>query len=194
MRFISVNSSSPHYAPVESLLISTFPENERRNLEQQRLYVDNNPRFTVYAALDAEKFVGFFAVWTFEEFSFVEHFAVLPEFRGKGYGTRILQYIKEIVKTPLLLEIEIPFSEEQVARQHFYEKNGFKKLDKFYFQPPYRAGEKRVVMHLMMYGKFNAAAWEECEEKLDLYIQKIYAEVYSFTHSAEEVEVDCELE
>ena len=180
MNIFPINFHSPYYPSVENLLISSFPADERRDVELQRQYADHHPKFTVYAVCEAEKFVGFFTLWRFEQFSYVEHLAVLKEFRNKGYGTLILQYIKEIITNPLLLEIEIPLTDQQVARKLFYEKNGFSKLDFPYFQPPYRAGGECISMHLMMYGKFNASDDVDFEKKVEQYVAKIYAEVYSF--------------
>ena len=181
MNIFPITSSSPYYTSVENLLISTFPADERRDLELQRQYTDHNPKFTVYAVCDADLFVGFFTLWNFEEFSFVEHFAVSPSLRNKGYGTRILQYIKEIVITPLLLEIEIPFDMQQKARQLFYEKNGFQTLDLPYFQPPYRSGDACLPMHLMMYGNQGGVADEMFMKSVATWVQQMYAEVYRFT-------------
>lgn len=181
MHFISITSVSPLYKQVESLLITAFPETERRDLDLQRQYADGNQNFKVYAVSEGDVFVGFFTLWTFQSFSYVEHFAVSPSLRSKGYGTRILQYIKEIVKTPLLLEIEIPFDIQQKARQLFYEKNGFQKLDLPYFQPPYRSGDACLPMHLMMYGNQGGVADEKLKKSVTTWVQQMYAEVYRFT-------------
>ena len=181
MHFISITSVSPLYKQVESLLITAFPETERRDLELQRQYADHNPKFKVYAVYEADVFVGFFTLWTFQSFSYVEHLAVSPSLRNKGYGTRILQYIKEIVKTPLLLEIELPFDMQQKARQLFYEKNGFQTLDLPYFQPPYRSGDACLPMHLMMYGNQGGVADERLKKSVATWVQQMYAEVYRFT-------------
>ncbi len=176
-----ITSLSPHYQLVENLLISAFPADERRDLELQRQYADRHPKFTVYAVCDAEKFVGFFTLWRFEQFSYVEHLAVLKEFRNKGYGTLILQYIKEIITNPLVLEIEIPLTDQQVARKLFYEKNGFSKLDFPYFQPPYRSGDACLPMHLMIYGNQGDIADERLKKSVATWVQQMYAEVYRFT-------------
>ena len=181
MNIFSITSSSPYYTSVENLLISTFPADERRDLELQRQYADHNPKFKVYAVYEVDVFVGFFTLWTFQSFSYVEHLAVYPSLRNKGYGTRILQYIKEIVKTPLLLEIEIPFDMQQKARQLFYEKNGFQKLDLPYFQPPYRSGDACLPMHLMIYGNQGDVADERLKKSMATWVQQMYAEVYRFT-------------
>lgn len=181
MHFISITSVSPLYKQVESLLITAFPETERRNLDLQRQYADHNPNFKVYAVYEGDVFVGFFTLWTFQSFSYVEHLAVSPSLRNKGYGTCILQYIKEIVKTPLLLEIELPCDIQQKARQLFYEKNGFQTLDLPYFQPPYRSGDACLPMHLMMYENQGGVADERLKKSVATWVQQMYAEVYKFT-------------
>ena len=178
MKIFPITSLSPHYVLVENLLTSAFPADERRELEQQREYVDGNPNFKVYATFDTEKFVGFFTLWTFEEFRFVEHLAIVPELRSKGYGSHILQYIKELSSTPLLLEIEIRDSKEQVSRRLFYEKNGFIVLSIPYFQPPYHDGGECLEMHLLMYGSIS----QKCNDQVITdWVTQIYSEVYSFS-------------
>ena len=181
MQLISQTTSSIHYTTIESLLISAFPKTERRSLEQQREYTNNNSKFTVYAAVEKEKLVGFFTLWTFAEFCFVEHFAVFPQFRQQGYGSFMLQEIKEQVHIPIFLETEIPFSERQKLRQKFYEKNGFRKLEQSYFQPPYGANKTCFMMDLMMYGEIVAENADERDIKIYQYVKEIYKEVYSFT-------------
>ena len=178
MNIYSITSQSPYYTAVEGLLVSAFPASERRGLELQRQYADGNEKFKVYAALEGEKFVGFFTLWTLGAFRFVEHLAIVPECRGCGYGTRLLQQIKELSPQPLLLEIEKGESAEQRARKKFYERSAFLALEIPYLQPPYEAGGEAIEMHLMMY----ASEVEKCHiflpETVGKIIKIIYAEVY----------------
>ena len=151
MNILSITSQSPYYTAVETLLVATFPESERRSMPLQRQFADSNEQFKVYAALEGEKFVGFFTLWTLGEFRFVEHLAIVPECRNCGYGTRLVQQIKELSPLPLLLEIERGATAEQLARKDFYERSGFVALDTPYQQPPYEAGGEALEMHLMMW-------------------------------------------
>ena len=178
MNIFSITSQSPYYTAVETLLVATFPESERRSMPLQRQFTDSNELFKVYAALEGEKFVGFFTLWTLGEFRFVEHLAIVPECRNFGYGTCLVQQIKELSPLPLLLEIERGATAEQLARKDFYERSGFFTLDIPYQQPPYEAGGEALEMHLMM----CPTEGEKCPlfdpESIQKLISIIYAEVY----------------
>ncbi len=178
MQLLSITTESPYYAQVEGLLLSAFPASERRNTALQREYADSNPKFEVYAALEGEKFVGFFTLWALGAFRFVEHLAIVPSCRNCGYGTRLLQYIKDLSPLPLLLEIERGVTAEQLARKKFYERSGFCTLEIPYLQPPYEAGGEAIEMHLMM----CPTEGEKCPVvqmgSLQKMISIIYANVY----------------
>ena len=178
MNIFSITSQSPYYTAVEGLLVSAFPASERRGLELQRQYADGNEKFKVYAALEGEKFVGFFTLWTLGEFRFVEHLAIVPECRGCGYGTRLLQQIKELSPYPLLLEIEKGESAEQRARKKFYERSAFRALEIPYLQPPYEAGGEAIEMHLMMWIAEAGKCHNFSPKIVKKMIEIIYAEVY----------------
>lgn len=178
MHLLSITTASPYYAQVEGLLLSAFPASERRNMALQREYTDRNTKFEVYAALEGEKFVGFFTLWALGAFRFVEHLAIVPSCRNCGYGTRMLQHIKDLSPLPLLLEIERGATVEQLARKNFYERSGFCALEIPYLQPPYEAGGEAIEMHLMM----CPTEGEKCPlvdpESIQKLIRIIYAEVY----------------
>ena len=150
MQLLSITTESPYYAQVEGLLLSAFPASERRNMALQREYADSNPKFEVYAALEGEKFIGFFTLWALGAFRFVEHLAIVPSCRNCGYGTRMLQHIMDLSPLHILLEIERGATAEQLARKKFYERSGFCALEIPYLQPPYEAGGEVIEMHLMM--------------------------------------------
>ena len=178
MNIFSITSQSPYYTAVETLLVATFPESERRSMPLQRQFADSNEKFKVYAALEGEKFVGFFTLWTLGEFRFVEHLAIVPECRNCGYGTRLVQQIKELSPLPLLLEIEQGATAEQLARKDFYERSGFFALDIPYQQPPYEAGGEALEMHLMMWDAEAGKCHNFSPKIVEKMIEIIYSEVY----------------
>ena len=178
MNILSITSQSPYYTAVETLLVATFPASERRSMPLQRQFADSNEKFEVYAAFEGEKFVGFFTLWALGAFRFVEHLAIVPECRGCGYGTRLLQQIKELSPKPLLLEIEKGESAEQRARKKFYERSAFRALEIPYLQPPYEAGGEAIEMHLMMYTEEAEKSPVFEAESIEKMIEIIYAEVY----------------
>ena len=59
MNIFPITTTSSYYNDVESLLKRVFPESERRNLELQRKYADEHSKFTVYAACNGDRLVGF---------------------------------------------------------------------------------------------------------------------------------------
>ena len=100
---------------------------------------------------EKKKPIGFFALWQFSEFLFVEHFAVAPPLRGKGMGSKMLSALKEKAKTPIVLEVELPETEIARRRIGFYERSGFHLNGFSYEQPSLGKGRSPVLLQLMSY-------------------------------------------
>ena len=58
MTIRDINTSDSNYPWVESLLIGSFPEDERREMAAQRINVDDEPRFHCCLAEDDGRPVG----------------------------------------------------------------------------------------------------------------------------------------
>ena len=98
--------------------------------------------------LNSEK-TSFIAIWEFEEFKFIEHFASDPEVRGKGIGKEMIaQVIKESSKT-VVLEAEPAETPIQIRRIAFYERAGFNVNKPYYFQPSMREGEDGLELKIL---------------------------------------------
>lgn len=144
------------YLFAEQLFIEAFPANERRDLPQQRFNVDHQSRFTCNLLIEENKTVGILNVWDFSTFYYVEHFAIEPSERGKGYGRRALEQLKERSekeKKPIVLEVERPTDSISTRRIRFYEQAGFTLDDHDYIQPPYRKGDMPFPMRIMSYAR-----------------------------------------
>ncbi len=138
------------YDFVENLFLSAFPEDERRDIANQRRNVDNNPLFCCYVAEEREESVGFITVWRFTGFCYVEHFAIDPMHRNGGYGRQTIQALLEEVRQPVVLEVELPENELSCRRIGFYQRQGFCLWSEVsYIQPAYRPGGNTLPMHLM---------------------------------------------
>ncbi len=147
---VPITPQSSCWPQAVELYVSAFPEIERRSPEAWAKCFDTAELFTAYGIYDTETFCGFVCVWTFPGFTYVEHFAILPEHRGKGLGE---QTVREIVRRsaphPIVLEVEIPDTPLTRRRVGFYERSGLSLSTLPYMQPPYRSGDEDFPLSLM---------------------------------------------
>lgn len=131
------------------LMESSFPRNERRPYAAQKALFDE-PAYRVYAHYDdAHNLLAFLAVWDFDRFAFVEHFAVKEERRNSGLGCRLLQELKSLLHKPLCLEAELPDNELAQRRIGFYQRNGFCENPYPYIQPALAADQSPIPLCIM---------------------------------------------
>lgn len=171
---------------IEHTYTTSFPEAERRPFPLVRRLACENPAFTVYALLKEslppspqtgaigeseekkrDTYVGFITAWTFEEFTYIEHFAIDESARNGGIGGKALKQFLAISQAPIVLEVEIPTDELSKRRIGFYERLGFVLDMHLYYQPPYQKGGETLEMRLMTHGAIDlAAAFEPVKETL----------------------------
>ncbi len=132
-----------------SLYLSAFPADERRE-ETEHLNVLKKSDFHSDAIIDEGKFIGILMYWEAPDFIFLEHFATLPEVRGKGKGKIALDKLKQKGK-PVILEIENPIDEITERRYAFYRRNGFIMNDFRHVQARYHLGDDDVELKLLSY-------------------------------------------
>ncbi|SHJ17249.1 Ribosomal protein S18 acetylase RimI [Cruoricaptor ignavus] len=149
----------------------TFPEEERRD-EAQFSAILQNEKAAVFSIQGDFENIGYIVIWKLSDFYFIEHFEVYEKFRSKGFGSKILAKISDIFPK-IILESE-PSHLNKIAenRIKFYEKNGFKIIDKHYLQPSYRNDNHQVLLFLM--ANFST-------ENLDEIKDEIFRTVYSKT-------------
>ena len=160
------------YAFVEELMHTAFPQEERRDTEQQRAYSDHHPLFCSNIVLEDGTPIGMISYWTMTDFYYIEHFAIDPARRNGGYGRRVLEAIKERLKGPIVLEVEMPNDEMSIRRIHFYKRLEFTLHHKPYMQPPYRKEDSGLPMLLMTYGNIDM------ESDFEKVRDTLYKEVY----------------
>lgn len=129
----------------------SFPPEERRNEEQfYTLFI--NPKTNILSIFKNEILVGYLIIWELSNFTFVEHFEVFETHRGLNLGSDVLTILKQNIHN-IILETEPenlnPISKRRVD---FYERNGFKILDKTYIQPSY--GDDKSPINLWLMGTF----------------------------------------
>ena len=128
----------------------SFPLCERRDYEQQ-VAVLNDPGYELDIYFLEEKLSGFISYWKSDEFVFVEHLAISPDYRDKGLGTAILKPFSERQSVPVILEIELPVDQITTRRLRFYESLGFVTNPHIHFQPPFHVGDNPLPLNILTY-------------------------------------------
>lgn len=169
-----IDIKHPQYSFVENLLEEAFPENERRDKEEQRRYTAQNKLFTCYLIEDKESNlpIGLVTIWNLNGFHYIEHLATSPKCRNKGYGKDIMKALTDMLPGTIVLEVEHPEDEWSKRRIGFYQRCGFSLCHKDYIQPPYRKGGEEVPLYLMF------THTETIDKEFDTIRHQLYKEVY----------------
>ena len=138
LQYFEVTKKSPWFPQVKALYESAFPANER--IPIKHLLDDKIKReFWAFFYKDdgenaaAPKFCGFSNSITHGSITNIVYFAVVPELRSRGYGSQILQVIREQhPDTRIVVDIEVEEDskdaeelERRNRRRDFYLRNGF---------------------------------------------------------------------
>ena len=139
----------------KGLYESAFPENERRDFEInfELIKTKNFDFFLIIDSLDTPKPIGIISIWYFEDYIYIEHFAIDENERFKGKGKEIIKTLIDSIKMPIIIEVEPQVDEMTKKRVKFYEGLDFELLDYFYLQPPYSKGKNPIELKLMVYDK-----------------------------------------
>ena len=159
---------------IYSLMKESFPPDEYRTYQEQKELL-SNPQYRIYVLPDfkAKDIKAFIAVWKFDDFAFIEHFAVNPTYRNGGVGSSMLQETVKLLSCMICLEVELPNSEISKRRIGFYERNGFFINNYMYIQPPISNGRNPVPLKIMTSGN------EITEDKFDEIKALLYKYVYN---------------
>lgn len=167
------------YGFMESLMTEAFPVEEYREPAELREFTDNKECFYNNIIYDGDTPVGLITYWDFGCFHYVEHFAIATSMRNGGYGRKVMELLKKMLPTPIVLEVEMPDCEIAERRIGFYERQGFRLWGGDYCQPPYRQGGKHIPMRLMVFGELDS------KRDFDDVRTKIHREVYGYGNSPE---------
>ena len=164
--------SAGDFPAIWQILSESFPPEERRTEEGQRRLLEETAAYQVYGYRKKDELQAILASWKFDEFIFIEHFAVRQSIRGGGLGGRMLQAFLAECDRPVLLEVELPEEEIKARRIHFYERNGFVLNEYDYMQPAMQPGCEAIPLLIMTHPKtFNESGLNQMRDTL-------YREVY----------------
>ncbi|MEG0457490.1 MAG: GNAT family N-acetyltransferase [Oscillospiraceae bacterium] len=158
--------SQENYNDIYNLFENSFPENERRSRKNQEKLINNN-YYNILTAIDEKnELLGFMFFWNFNDFIYVEHFAINTEKRNMGLGGKFLDYLKQNYNN-IILEVEHPLEEMSIRRIGFYERCGFFINEYDYIQPAMQKGLKPLPLKIMSYpAKINNEFYKKVEKLL----------------------------
>jgi len=130
IQLFDVTRDAPWFPQVKALYESAFPANERIPIKH---LLDDKIKREFWAFFDGDLFCGFSNSITHGSITNIVYFAVLPELRSRGYGSKILQAIrKQHPDTRIVVDIEVEEDskdaeelEHRNRRRDFYLRNGF---------------------------------------------------------------------
>ena len=173
------------FPEIYRIMQASFSDDEYRPYDEQ-LALFEEPEYWIYymPAIGMERVgnhstgnstmhaAGFLAVWEFESFTYIEHFAVDPVLRNSGTGSAMLQELVRKYQKQICLEVELPEDELTRRRIGFYERNGFVFNEYPYIQPPISKGKSPVPLRIMTYG--SAITQDTFEEMKRVLYQRVY--------------------
>ncbi len=124
-RIIIPNEEHVLFSALWPLYESAFPYAERRSLEEQRL-IFAHTHYRLEAWAEENRLFGFIGWWQCDAWRFAEHYAIAPEARSSGYGSRFLQEWMKESDDPVVLEIEPEIDDITRRRRVFYHRLGFR--------------------------------------------------------------------
>lgn len=139
-----------HFSSFWECYETSFPMEEKRNLAQQ-LALFEQKDYQVRLYFDKDQFVGFITTWNFKNLTYIEHFAIQPDLRGKNYGSYILNETIQLTSQKIVLEVELPTDEITKKRIRFYENQGFHLNRVQYIQPAYQPQTHPIPLYTMSY-------------------------------------------
>ncbi len=158
---------------VFEVMVESFPMEEYRTYEEQKNLL-KNPKYRIYIIKDEKEdnVKAFIGLWQFDQFAFIEHFAVNSKYRNQGLGSFILKELFQALSCRICLEVELPNTDFAKRRIEFYKRNGFFLNDYPYIQPSISEGRKPVPLAVMTtQSGISKALFEEIKKVL-------YQEVY----------------
>ncbi len=179
-----LNVTNPLFTNLYNLYTLAFPPAERRNWAGLEYELTYEKRFSAVAVLREEKFVGMLNYWTFDRFSYIEHFAILPPLRNQKIGTEAMEMFKQQTKLPIILEVELPSNTNAIRRIRFYEKLGFSVISHKYAQPPYEDDGFLLPMLIMSNDPHFA------NSHFELIKEKLYTTVYHYDVEKDEFSIN----
>ena len=159
---------------VTKLYNEAFPKDERIPIWLLKILVRKN-KAKFYGIYDNEKFVGLVYNIFYKDIVFVFYLAIDKGTKEQGYGTKVLDSIKQKYKNSRIILCIEPVDEnsdnyeQRVKRKKFYLKNGFEDSN-------YIIKERNIIYEMLYYNE--NVALQEFEEMMKNYFGKMLYEKF----------------
>lgn len=157
---------------IEHIYTESFPPDERRDFDEVVRLLRENDDFAIALLSDEEHPIGFISYWSWNDFTYMEHFAIDSRCRGAGYGAAAMTALLEQLGKPAVLEVEKPEDDLSRRRIAFYQRLGFVLSTRPYTQPPYSPDRHSLELYLMSYGAIDL------DHVFDAVVTRIHNRVY----------------
>ena len=134
-----------------NLMEEAFPSVERRSYEDAKKLLCEELYNIIVDKDENNNITAFIASWEFNDFNYIEHFAVEGKIRGNGIGTSMLQAYLNKSNKPIFLEVELPENDVSLRRIEFYKRLGFHLNNFEYLQPPMQKQHGFLPLKIMSY-------------------------------------------
>lgn len=158
---------------VFDIMKTSFPEDEYRTYQEQKALLDV-PEYQIFVLRDdaGGQIKAFIAVWDFNTAAFIEHFAVNPQYRNGGLGSKMLNELSDKLGKMIVLEVELPENQMAARRIEFYRRNNFFLNEYPYTMPALAKNRNAVNMKIMTLGR--SVTQEEFNNIKTLLYSKVY--------------------
>ena len=149
--FREIPNEKTEYNKLKELYQKAFPKDERLPLWILKIKSKRKSEF-FYSIYDEEKFIGLIYLINNDNITYVLYLAIDSNNRGKGYGSIVLDKIKEesgqesVVLCIEEIDSNADNYEQRIKRKKFYEKNGFRETG-------YKNKEGKRFYEILTYGK-----------------------------------------
>lgn len=137
------------FKDIFEIMQQSFPGEEFRNYNAQKELLNIKNYNIAFKKNDENRVICFIASWEFDNFIFIEHFAVAQCTRNSGVGSAFLKDFLFHCNKNVILEVEVPTTEIKKRRIDFYKRLGFY-LNKYeYLQPAMRENTLPIPLKIM---------------------------------------------
>ncbi len=131
------------------IMKEAFPSSERLPYAKQKNRLKEDDYYLCGHWMD-DTLAAIVGYWDFDQFLYIEHFAVNAQIRNGGLGGRVLDQFKDRTQgRTVVLEVEEPSTPITKRRIQFYERKGFTLSDYGYLQPSMSQGHPDVPLRIM---------------------------------------------